>query len=379
MPSTIGNTLRVSVFGQSHSEEIGCVIEGLPAGLELDTDAIARLMARRAPGQGSWSTSRKEADEVRIVSGLDRSGFTCGAPLALTIANTNARSADYDRIERVPRPGHADWVARMRWDGHHDVAGGGHFSGRLTAPLCAAGAICEQALASRGVRVGAHLSRCAGIDDEPFAALGDPATLAPRLSAQLDALAFERPFPVIDPEAGEQMVEAIGAAHAQGDSVGGIIECVVTGLPAGIGSPMFDGMENLIARAAFGIPAVKGIEFGRGFAAADMRGSEHNDPYAVRDGEVCVTKNDAGGILGGITDAAPVLFRLAVKPTASIAAAQDSVDLDTMRPERLEVRGRHDPCIAPRAVPVAEAVAAICALDAWLSYPPGYTLDNALD
>jgi chorismate synthase len=379
MPSTIGHELRVSVFGQSHSEAIGCVIEGLPAGLAVDRDAIARLMARRAPGQGTWSTARKEADEVRIVSGLNPDGVTCGTPLALIIANTNTRSADYAEIARVPRPGHADWVAHEKWGSYHDVAGGGHFSGRLTAPLCAAGAICEQVLSTRGVRIGAHLAQCAGIDDVRFAALGDPEAQHDELMRQLDSLSFGRPFPVIDQDTGSRMVEAIEAARSEGDSVGGIIECVICGLPAGIGSPMFEGIENLIAQAAFGIPAVKGIEFGRGFEAARMRGSAHNDPYAVRDGAVRVTKNDAGGILGGITDAAPVLFRLAVKPTSSIAQAQDSVDIATMEPATLEVRGRHDPCIAPRAVPVAEAIAAIAALDAWLTYPPSDTVEDALD
>ncbi len=379
MPSTIGDRLKVTVFGQSHSEAIGCVVEGLPAGIVVDRRSMAALMARRAPGQGPWATQRREVDEVRIVSGLDHEGATCGAPLAMLIENTNTRSQDYADIARMPRPGHADWVARLRWDGFHDVAGGGHFSGRLTAPLCAAGAVCEQMLASRGVRVGAHLCEVAGIADERFFALGDPDEEREGLMAQLDALADGRAFPVIDEAAGRRMQDAIEEARRDQDSVGGIVECVVAGLPAGIGSPMFDGIENLVARACFGIPAVKGIEFGRGFEAARMRGSAHNDPYDVRDGSVCVTKNDAGGILGGITDGAPLLFRLAVKPTSSIAMPQRSVDLEAMEPATLKVRGRHDPCIAPRAVPVAEAVAAIAALDAWLSFPPRYVADGALD
>ena len=370
MASTFGNTLRVSVFGQSHSPAIGCVVEGLPSGFRVDADELAAFMARRAPGRDPWSTPRKEADAPRIVSGLNPDGRTCGAPLAAIIENTNTRSHDYDELRRVPRPGHADWPAQVKWSGEQDVAGGGHFSGRLTAPVCVAGGIALQMLASRGVRVSAHLLEVVGEPDEPFCATELDPTSRARLHSQMDALADGRTFPAIDPDAATAMRAEIEAARKAGDSVGGLIECVCCGLPAGIGGPMFDGIESVIARAVFGIPAVKGLEFGSGFDAAIMYGSENNDPYRMVDGRVEPTKNDAGGNLGGITTGAPLLFRMAVKPTSSIAREQDSVDLVANTDARLGVRGRHDPCIAPRAVPVAEAVMALAVLDSWLSFPP---------
>jgi len=373
MPSTIGEALKVTVFGQSHSPAIGCVIEGLPSGVRIDEARMARFMARRAPGQGPWTTPRKEADSPRFVAGLNHDGTTCGAPLVAIIENANTRSSDYDNILSVPRPGHADLTAWEKWHGNQDVPGGGHFSGRLTAPLCVAGALALQLLEERGARIGAHLAEVAGIPDEPLHAIENSPEGGQRLLEQLDRLsesAAPGAFPVLDEEAGTRMRAAIEEARAAGDSVGGVVECVATGLPAGMGSPMFDGMENLIARAAFGIPAVKGIEFGAGFSASRMRGSEHNDPYEVRDGAAVPTTNHAGGILGGITTGAPLVFRLAIKPTSSIGREQDSVDLRTMAPARLEVKGRHDPCIAPRAVPVAEAVCALAVLDAWLAWPP---------
>ena len=370
MPSTFGNTLRVTVFGQSHSEAIGCVVEGLPSGIRIDGEALRAFMARRAPGQGGWTTPRREADVPHILSGLNHDGTTCGAPLAIVIENTNTRSGDYDNVLDVPRPGHADFTAWAKWHGNQDVPGGGHFSGRLTAPICAAGGIALQELARRGVRVGAHLLEVAGVPDVPFDALDNSPEAQARLSGQLDSLADGRAFPVIDEDAGKAMRDSIDAARRDLDSVGGVIECVATGLPAGVGSPMFDGMENLVARAAFGIPAVKGIEFGRGFEASRLRGSQDNDPYEMRDGHVVVRTNNAGGALGGITTGAPLLFRLAVKPTASISRPQDSVSLAEGEPRRLEVHGRHDPCIAPRAVPVAEAVCALVLLDALMTFPP---------
>jgi len=375
MSSVIGETVRVTVFGQSHSEAIGCVVEGLPAGFPVDTEALAAFMARRAPGRDPWSTPRREADAVRIVAGLNASGETCGAPLACLIENTSQRSSDYDLLARVPRPGHADLTAQARWDGHQDVRGGGHFSGRLTAPLCAAGGIALQVLAARGVRVAAHLLQVGDVTDEPLAALDlDDASRA-RLSEQMDALQDGRTFPTILGEAGIAMTQAIAQAREEGDSVGGVVECVACGMPLGVGGPLFDGIESSIARAVFGIPAVKGLEFGAGFTAALMRGSEHNDPYEpAGDGLPSPTKNDAGGNLGGITTGAPVLFRMAVKPTSSIARPQRSVDLVTGEQVTLEVPGRHDPCIAPRAVPVAEAVMALALLDAWLTYPPHDTI-----
>ncbi|WP_077598030.1 chorismate synthase [Olsenella urininfantis] len=370
MPSSFGNALRVSVFGQSHSASIGCVVEGLPSGFKVDQGALAAFMARRAPGQGRWTTPRKESDTPRFLSGLNPAGATCGAPLCISIDNSNQRPQDYEELRRIPRPGHADLGAQAKWGGSQDVAGGGHFSGRLTAPLCAAGGIAAQMLDKRGVRVAAHLLSVGEAQDQPFSALDmDPPSRA-ELARQMEALAQGGPFPTIGKAAGRQMLEAIEAAHQDLDSVGGVIECVVTGLPAGIGSPIFDGLENLIARACLGIPGVKGIEFGRGFEASRLRGSQNNDAWQVDGGRICPVTNNAGGSLGGISTGAPVLFRLAVKPTPSIARAQQSVDLELMRNCPLEVRGRHDPCIAPRAVPVAEAMAALCALDAWLSFAP---------
>lgn len=370
MPSTFGNALRVTVFGQSHSQAVGCVVEGLPSGHVVDMEALRRFMARRAPGQGPWTTPRKEADLPRVVSGLNPKGATCGAPLAVVIENTNTRSRDYDNLMAVPRPGHADYTAWAKWHGDQDVPGGGHFSGRLTAPLCAAGGIALQVLAKRGVRVGAHLLSVADVYDEPLCALDNAPASQARLRAQLDALADGRTFPTIDDAAGKAMLAAIDDARRELDSVGGIVECVATGMPAGVGSPMFDGIENLVARAAFGVPAVKGVEFGRGFEAARLRGSEDNDPYRMVDGAVTPVTNNAGGALGGITTGAPVLFRMALKPTSSISRPQESVDLTSGSDATLEVHGRHDPCVATRAVPVAEAICALALLDALLSFPP---------
>lgn len=370
MPSTFGSALRVTVFGQSHSQAVGCVVEGLPSGHVVDMEALRRFMARRAPGQGPWTTPRKEADLPRVVSGLNPRGATCGAPLAVVIENTNTRSRDYDNLMAVPRPGHADYTAWAKWHGNQDVPGGGHFSGRLTAPLCAAGGIALQVLAKRGVRVGAHLLSVADVRDEPLCALDNAPASQARLRAQLDALADGRTFPTIDDAAGKAMLDAIDDARRELDSVGGVVECVATGMPAGVGSPMFDGIENLVARAAFGVPAVKGVEFGRGFEAARLRGSEDNDPYRMVDGSVTPVTNNAGGALGGITTGAPVLFRMALKPTSSISRPQESVDLTSGSDATLEVHGRHDPCVATRAVPVAEAICALALLDALLSFPP---------
>lgn len=370
MPSTFGNALRVTVFGQSHSPAVGCVVEGLPSGHVVDMEALGRFMSRRAPGQGPWTTPRKEADLPRIVSGLNPKGATCGAPLAIVIENTNTRSRDYDNLMAVPRPGHADYTAWTKWHGNQDVPGGGHFSGRLTAPLCAAGGIALQMLAERGVRVGAHLLSVADVRDEPLCALDNAPASQARLQAQLDALADGRTFPTIDADSGKAMLAAIDDARRELDSVGGVVECVATGMPAGVGSPMFDGIENLIARAAFGVPAVKGVEFGRGFEAARLRGSEDNDPYRMVDGTVTPVTNNAGGALGGITTGAPVLFRMALKPTSSISRPQESVDLTSGSDATLEVHGRHDPCVATRAVPIAEAICALSLLDALLSFPP---------
>lgn len=373
MPSSFGNTLRVTVFGQSHSAGVGCVVEGLPSGIAVDQERIARFMARRAPGNAPWTTPRKEKDAVRILSGLNPDGRTCGAPLAAVIENTNTRSQDYGNIMGVPRPGHADFAAWAKWHGEQDIPGGGHFSGRLTGPLCIAGAICLQWLEQQGIRIAAHVDECAGVADEHFCALDNSPAAAERLRAQMDALANGREFPAIDKDAAKRMTEAIMAARAQKDSVGGVVECVACGLPAGVGSPMFDGLENTIAYAVFGIPSVKGIEFGAGFAAAAMRGSQNNDPYEVREGACVPSTNNAGGILGGISTGAPLHFRCALKPISSIGIEQDSVDLERMEPAKLTVRGRHDATAVTRAVPVVEAVTACAVADALLSWPAAPT------
>ncbi len=374
MPSSFGNTLRVTVFGQSHSAGVGCVVEGLPSGIAVDQERVARFMARRAPGNAPWTTPRKEKDAVRILSGLNPDGRTCGAPLAAVIENTNTRSQDYGNIMGVPRPGHADFAAWAKWHGEQDIPGGGHFSGRLTGPLCIAGAVCLQWLEQQGIRIAAHVDECAGVADEHFCALDNSPAAAERLRAQMDALADGREFPAIDKGAARRMTEAIMAARAQKDSVGGVVECVACGLPAGVGSPMFDGLENTIAYAVFGIPSVKGIEFGAGFAAAAMRGSQNNDPYEVREGACVPSTNNAGGILGGISTGAPLHFRCALKPISSIGIEQDSVDLERMEPAKLTVRGRHDATAVTRAVPVVEAVTACAVADALLSWPAAPTL-----
>lgn len=368
--NTLGSALRVTVFGQSHSAAIGCVIDGFPAGMTVDEEALRSFMARRAPGQGPWATRRTEADEVTFLSGLNAQGATCGAPIALTIRNTNTRPQDYEAMGMVPRPGHADYVAWKAWGQSWDRSGGGQFSGRLTAPLAAAGALCLQWLGGQGVSVAAHLASVASAHDEPFCARTLDGRSRATLQRQMETLADGREFPVLDSRAASAMQAAIEAARADGDSVGGVVEVVATGVPACLGSPMFEGVENQLARALFGIPAVKGVEFGAGFEAARRRGSETNDPYRIEAGAVTICKNDAGGILGGMTTGAPLLARVAVKPTSSIAKAQESVDLTTMENAELTVRGRHDPCIAPRAVPVVEAVFAIVISDLMLQSQP---------
>ena len=351
MSNTLGDKYRVQVFGQSHSPMIGAVIEGIPAGVLPDMDFINAFMARRAPG-GALSTARREADAPRIVSGLNEKGATCGAPLCVLIQNTDARSRDYDNLRDVPRPGHADYTAAVKFSGHNDIRGGGQFSGRLTAPLCFAGALAMQLLREKGVQVRARVHSVAGIGDVSVDLARPP----------MDGLC-EGPLPCVDADAARRMAEAIEAARADGDSVGGVVECWATGLPAGLGDPMFDGVENRVARALFGIPAVRGVEFGLGFAAAGMRGSEHNDPFRAVDGRIVTDGNNHGGALGGITSGMPLVVRAAFKPTPSIARQQPSVSLRRGENAPLVIQGRHDPCIVPRAVPVVEAAVACVVWD----------------
>lgn len=349
MSSTYGENIRLSIFGQSHSPAIGMTLEGIPAGSRIDFDRLYRFMERRAPGKNEYSTARREKDMPEFISGLV-GDTVCGAPLTAIIRNTDTRSQDYSGLRALPRPGHADFTAQMKYGGAQDYAGGGHFSGRLTAPLCLAGGICLQLLDGEGISVIARIASVADVDDE----------------GELSESLAEKSFPTVSDKRGALMRERIAAARAGGDSVGGVVECRVLGLPAGLGDPMFGGMENRIAAIVFGIPAVKGVEFGAGFSAARMRGSVNNDPFCVRDGRIETLTNNCGGILGGITDGMPLTFRVAFKPTPSIARAQRSVNMDTLQEQTLEIRGRHDPCIVPRALPCVEAAAALAVYDALL-------------
>lgn len=351
MSCNFGEKVKITIFGQSHSDAIGVVIDGLPAGKKLDMEKISAFMSRRAPGKNKFSTPRKEGDVPEILSGLV-DGVTCGAPLCAVIRNSDTRSKDYENLRAVPRPAHSDFTAFFKHNGFNDIRGGGNFSGRLTAPLCFAGAVCMQYLEDKGIRIGAHIEKIAGVRDECYDSVNVD-------FADVD----KKEFPVIDDEAGKKMMDKIEEARLDGDSVGGVIECAVTGLPAGVGEPMFDGIENVISHAVFAIPAIKGIEFGSGFAGSDMTGSENNDSFTVCDGKITTETNNHGGILGGITSSMPVVFRVAVKPTPSIAKTQKSVNLLTCEEESLVIKGRHDPCIVPRAVPCVEAATAVAIMN----------------
>ena len=341
--------MRYTIFGESHGPAIGVVLEGLPSGLLLDMEAVEREMDRRAPGKNLMSTSRKEADQVQILSGLFE-GRTCGTPLCAVIANTDTRSKDYQND--MPRPGHADYTGFVRYEGCNDYRGGGHFSGRLTAPLVFAGAVAKQILKQHGVTVGAHIASIYGIEDTPFDAVGET-------PEHLSAIAA-KPFPTICDEAGERMRRAIFDAREQLDSVGGSIECCVLGMPAGLGSPDFGcNVEGIVSQYLFAVPAVKAVAFGAGFGFASMRGSEANDPMTVENGAVRTTTNHTGGVNGGITNGMPIVFTAAMRPTPSISQPQQTVSLSTMENATLTVRGRHDPCIVHRAVPVLEAACAL--------------------
>lgn len=351
MSSMTGNKIKISVFGQSHSKGLGVVIDGLPAGKKIDMEKVQKFMQRRAPGRNSLSTQRKEADAPEILSGFVN-GVTCGAPLCAVIHNTNQHSADYNNIMDTPRPSHADFSGNIRYNGFNDVSGGGHFSGRLTAPLCFAGAVCMQILDDMGIEIQAHIQKIKNVYDDKidFVNIGKWNTA-------------EKDFPVINDEKGMLMINEIEKARENGDSVGGVIECAVTGVKAGCGDPMFDGVENGLAKNIFGIPAVKGVEFGNGFDATDLYGSENNDDFCIVDGEIKTVTNNAGGINGGITNGMPIVFRTAIKPTPSIYKEQNSVSLKNKTEQKLQIQGRHDPCIVQRAVPVVEAVTAFTILD----------------
>lgn len=349
MSSKFGETLSVSIFGESHGKAIGVELDGIPSGEPVDPEKLQAFLDRRKPGQGAMTTSRKESDRPVFLSGI-QDNVTTGFPICAVIKNSDQHSGDYNNLRANPRPSHADYTAYLKYGEARDMRGGGHFSGRLTAPLCIAGGICLQILERRGIYLGAHLLQVHQVKDNPF-------PLYP--TKELFAEAASRNPSVLDPEAGKRMEEDIVEAAKNQDSVGGIIECAIIGVPGGVGSPMFDGMENRLAKVLFGIPAVKGVEFGSGFEAASRYGSENNDPFVLNDGQIATATNHEGGINGGITNGMPIVFRVAIKPTASISRKQKTVNLDTMQETELVIKGRHDPCIAVRAVPVVEAAAAV--------------------
>lgn len=352
--SSWGNEVKISIFGESHGNGIGVVIDGLPAGEKLDMDKILTQMARRAPGHDRAATTRVESDFPEIMSGV-LNNTTTGAPLCAVIKNTNTRSQDYGNILTRPRPSHADFTGYVRYGGFNDIRGGGHFSGRLTAPIVFAGAICRQILESRNIKIAAHISSIGNIKDKNFNPVNIPDELIDRLS--------EAKFGLIDESTERPMRELIEECRMNRDSIGGTVECAVIGMPVGVGSPMFHGIENVIASIIFGIPAVKGIEFGSGFDGSTKRGSENNDEFYYDRDTVKTKTNNHGGILGGISSGMPIIFRSAIKPTPSISQKQNTVDLVGKENTELEINGRHDPCIVVRAVPVIESATAIAILE----------------
>lgn len=348
MKNTFGSNITYTIFGESHGSHIGIVVDGLPAGLKVDEAYIESEMNKRK-AVSSISTPRREADVPEFISGV-RNGYTEGTPVAIIIRNTNTRSSDYSKTSELARPGHADYTAEMKYLGFQDVAGGGHFSGRLTAPIVAAGAIIRKALEEKGIVIGTHIANLHGIKDDELD--------QERLTEQLEEL-NQKSFAVINEEVGKQMISEIEAARDRQDSVGGVLETFVTGMPAGIGEPTFDSIESVIAHAMFSIGAVKGIEFGKGFGFADLYGSEANDAFRMKDGKVVTSTNNNGGINGGISNGMPIVFRTVIKPTPSISQAQDTVNYKTMENEKLEITGRHDPAIIHRARAVVDAMTAI--------------------
>lgn len=350
MKNTFGCALTVTLFGESHGEAVGAVIDGLAPGIKVDLEYINEKLAMRR-SHASISTKRFERDEVNFLSGVFE-GRTTGTPLCLVIKNENTRSSDYKELKNTPRPSHADYTAEVKYHGFQDYRGGGHFSGRVTAALVAAGALIEKALEGKGICIGTHISRLAGISDRPF---GDLRTDISYLGTSL--------FPVLDQNAGEIMTKKILDAAAELDSVGGVLETAVVGVPAGVGEPWFDTVEGTLSHILFSVPAVKGVEFGDGFRLADMRGSEANDPFCIEDGRVATATNRNGGINGGITNGMPIIFRCAVKPTPSIYKKQTTVDIQAMKSTELQIKGRHDPAIIHRARAVVDAVTAIALAD----------------
>ena len=361
MSSTWKNNISFTVFGESHGPAIGVCMDNVPPGESIDVDKIYKFMARRAPKKDGTTTMRNEKDIPQIISGF-HNGKTTGTPLVAMIATSDQHSQDYNNLSRLARPGHADYTGALRYRGFNDIRGGGHFSGRLTAPLCFAGAVAQQILEKRGIYIGAHISEIHGITDKAF----DPINTSRQDIIDLK----EKDFPVIIDVQGNEMKKEILNARENQDSVGGIIECIAINVPAGIGSPIFDGLENSIAQLIFGIPAIKGLEFGAGFDVAKMTGSENNDEFYVNERGIVVTKtNNHGGILGGISSGMPITLKVAVKPTPSISQPQETIDYSAMKNETLVVKGRHDPCIVARAVPCVEAAVSLAVLSHMLEYP----------
>ena len=358
MGNSFGRVLKVGIFGESHGEGIGCFIDGFPVGFSIDWEQINAEMARRAPGNSTISTPRKEADQYEILSGYFE-GHTTGAPMTLLIRNTNKRSSDYDILKHTMRPGHADYTGKVKYKGFNDYRGGGHFSGRITAPLTLAGAMARQVLESMGIEIGAHVKEIHGIQDASFSPMGEKKELFHELR--------KRTLPTLISEKEKEMAEEIQRRRVEGNSVGGIIEVMATGLSIGAGDPFFDSLESEISHMMFSVPAIKGIEFGEGFGFASLTGLEANDPMHYENGVVVHDTNHNGGILGGISNGNPILFRVAVKPTASVGARQHTVNVETKEDTLLSVGGRHDPCIVTRAVPVVENALAFVLLDALMA------------
>ena len=361
MTSGFGTNLKIRLSGESHGDSVSAEVTGLDAGIKIDRDALAAFMLRRQGGNLPFTTRRKEEDIPVFESGVTGAdkNITDGSPLIVRIYNRNVRSSDYNGFADTPRPSHADYTAQMRYGSEIDLRGGGHFSARLTAPLCAVGGILKQVLSVKGINIGSHLYSVGRTKDIPFSLT--------EVSVSDFEKVLSHDFPVISEDAGERMKEELAAAAGDGDSLGGIVEAAVTGLPAGLGDPLYDGVENRIAGAIFGLGGVRGIEFGTGFPASEMRGSEHNDPFCIRDGKVATVTNHSGGAIGGITSGMPLVFRAAFKPTASISKKQHTVSLSAMTETEIEIKGRHDPCIAIRALPCVESIAAAVVCDMIIS------------
>ncbi len=369
MSSRIGRMLSVQIFGESHGEAVGVTLDGLPAGLALDLNRLDAFIQRRA-ARSAIATARRESDVARIVSGL-WDNVTTGQPLTALFENSDTHSSDYSFLPDTPRPGHADYPAIMRSLGNDDLRGSGHHSGRLTLPYVFAGGVATQLLEAQGMRIASHVAQIAGERDAGLN--GMEPDMARLMECQ------SQPIPTLDPDACERMQKAILKAREEQDSVGGIVECVAQGVPAGLGSPFFEGVESVMANYLFAIPAVKGVEFGAGFAAAGMRGSAYNDPYAIKAGRVVTTRNSAGGLLGGITNGMPLIVRAAFRPTPSVSLEQNTVSLSQGTDALLTVRGRHDPCVVVRAVPVVESAVALALCECWLERRATYPLSKRLE